>query len=60
VVGSIGDVGSWDCISVTSNWIKVFSALFAALDAVDVVEELDAAEVAELAGTEACIALCNP
>ena len=28
VVGSIGEVGSWDCNSVTSNWMKVCSALF--------------------------------
>jgi|HubBroStandDraft_4_1064222.scaffolds.fasta_scaffold30225_3 hypothetical protein len=59
VVGSMGDVGSWDCSSVTSNWINVFSALLEA-DVAEVVEVLDPAELAELAGTEACIALCNP
>ena len=60
VAGSMGDVGSWDCSSVTSNWIKVFSALFELVE-LEVDEVLDAAaELAELAGTEAGIALCNP
>jgi hypothetical protein len=51
----MGDVGSWDCISVTSNLMNVFSALFALCVALGVVELLELAELVELRG-----AVTNP
>jgi hypothetical protein len=56
VVGSIGDVGSCDCISVTSSLINVSSALFAA-ELVELVELLEFVELEALAWAKAGLAI---
>jgi len=43
----MGEVGSWDCSSVTSNWMNVFSALFVLCVALEV-DELEPVELVEL------------